>query len=90
MNTFLLSKSAAQIPTIAPEKPAINSLATILFNAETFENNNNITDVEVFMVDDDDYEIDDRLLNCNQTLKMTKGQRVCIPTQDNTRLSLQN
>ena len=38
---------------------------------------------DVFMLDDDeDYEIDSRLLNHNQTTKMTRSTKVCIPNSD--------
>jgi hypothetical protein len=50
--------------------PIIHSLESILFNTESFENTK---DVDVFMVDDDDCEIDQRLLSSNPTTKMTKG-----------------
>jgi len=48
---------------------------------------------DVFMLDDDeDFEIDSRLLNHNQTTKMTRSTKVCIPNSDeqnmNSRLFL--
>ena len=99
MSTFTFTRPNTYKPETASTintTPNMGGLQSILAN----ENNNwGQTSEEdeaedVFMLDDDeDFEIDSRLLNHNQTTKMTRSTKVCIPNSDeqnmNSRLFLQ-
>jgi hypothetical protein len=85
MNTFNLTNPDIYKPQPAytfNTTPIMGGLQSILAN----ENNNwGQTSEEdeaddVFMIEDEeDFEIDPRLLNHNQTTKMTRSTKVCIP-----------